>query len=157
MTRVELKVKEQRVEVWAGPAESARWLFTECAAKLALADQAEERACWHLDSCQFRSRPTCTPGRPGARSPGAAGAAAVGGAAGGVHDTLFERLAIDDPADGPRRLARAHMFHGVRYRSIRLSGGGRPRWRPGSRRQIRWDWLRASPATTVPAPQVPWR
>ena len=25
VTRVELKVKEQRVEVWAGHAESARW------------------------------------------------------------------------------------------------------------------------------------
>ena len=53
--RVELKVKEQRVEVWAGHADSARWPCPECAAPLALYDHGEERAWRHLDSCQFQT------------------------------------------------------------------------------------------------------
>jgi hypothetical protein len=42
VTRVELKIKEERVEVWAGHAESARWPCPECATELALYDHGEE-------------------------------------------------------------------------------------------------------------------
>ena len=55
VTRVELKVKEQRVEVWAGHAESARWPCPECAMEVAVYDHAEERASRHLGSCQFQT------------------------------------------------------------------------------------------------------
>src|SRR5215813_6285608 len=55
VTRVELKVKEQRVEVWAGHAASARWPCPEGATDLGLYDHAEERTWRHLDSCQFQT------------------------------------------------------------------------------------------------------
>ena len=89
VTRVELKVKEERVEVWAGHPEGARWPCPACARELTLYDHAEERTWRHLDSCQFQTtpaRPAAASGVPGAR--GAAGAAAVGGAAGAVHDAV---------------------------------------------------------------------
>lgn len=44
---VELKVKEQRVDVWAGHAEEVRWPCPECGGEFALYDHAEE--------CVFRS------------------------------------------------------------------------------------------------------
>jgi len=47
--RVELKVKEHRVEVWVGHAESARWPCPECATELALYDHAEGRKQASLD------------------------------------------------------------------------------------------------------------
>src|SRR5262245_1999975 len=53
--RVELQVKTQRVEVWAGHAESARWPCPECAAVLPVYDHAEDRVWRHLDSCQFQT------------------------------------------------------------------------------------------------------
>src|SRR5260370_36439702 len=55
VTRVELRIKEQRVEVWAGHPESARWPCPECATELALYDHAEERTWRQLDSCQFQT------------------------------------------------------------------------------------------------------
>ena len=50
---VELKVAEQRVDVWAGHAEGVRWPCPECGTELGLYDHAEERVWRHLDSCQF--------------------------------------------------------------------------------------------------------
>jgi transposase len=52
VANVELKVKEQRVDVWAEHADSP-WPCAECGKPLPLYDHAPER-CWrHLDSCQF--------------------------------------------------------------------------------------------------------
>ena len=48
VSRVELRVKEQRVEVWAEHADGARWACSECAVPLALYDHAEERVWRHL-------------------------------------------------------------------------------------------------------------
>src|SRR6266849_3990310 len=48
---VELKVAEQRVDVWAGHAEGVRWPCPECGTELSLYDHAEERVWRHLDSC----------------------------------------------------------------------------------------------------------
>src|SRR5207248_3409963 len=63
VTRVELKIKEQRVEVWAGHAESARWPCPECGTELALYDHGEERTWRHLDSCQYQPYPPARPPR----------------------------------------------------------------------------------------------
>src|SRR6266849_6827016 len=54
---VELKVAEQRVDVWASHAEGVRWPCPECGTELGLYDHAEERVWRHLDSCQFMT--TC--------------------------------------------------------------------------------------------------
>ena len=43
VTRVELAVKAQRVDIWAGHAENARWPCPKCGTALALYDHAEER------------------------------------------------------------------------------------------------------------------
>jgi transposase len=50
---VDLKIAEQRVDVWAGHVEGVRWPCPECGTELALYDHAEERVWRHLDSCQF--------------------------------------------------------------------------------------------------------
>jgi transposase len=53
--RVNLDVKEQRVDVWAEHSESAKWECPQCSKKLPLYDHAEERTWRHLDSCQFQT------------------------------------------------------------------------------------------------------
>lgn len=61
VARVELSVKEQRVDVWAEHAEGTSWPCPECGTQLAIYDHAPDRAWRHLDSCQFmtflRARP----------------------------------------------------------------------------------------------------
>lgn len=52
VANVELKVKEQRVDVWAEHGETA-WPCPECGKPFALYDHAPERSWRHLDSCQF--------------------------------------------------------------------------------------------------------
>jgi len=63
VTRVELAVTAQRVDVWAGHAEGERWPCPECETPLALYDHAEERAWRHLDSCQFQTHLHARPPR----------------------------------------------------------------------------------------------
>ena len=53
VARVELSVKEQRVDVWAEHGDGHRWACSECGTDLPLYDHAEERAWRHLDTCQF--------------------------------------------------------------------------------------------------------
>ena len=87
--RVELNVPEQRVDVWAGHAEDARWPCPECATPLGLYDHAEERVWRHLDSCQFQTYLHARPPRVQCPTHGvAAGPPAVGRAAGAVHDAV---------------------------------------------------------------------
>ena len=51
VSRVNLDVKERRVDVWAGHPENAVWACPQCSKKLPLYDHAEERTWRHLDSC----------------------------------------------------------------------------------------------------------
>src|SRR5437870_5718776 len=53
VSRVQLDVKQQRVDVWAEHKEGQRWSCSECVTELALYDHSEERVWRHLDSCQF--------------------------------------------------------------------------------------------------------
>jgi len=53
--RVELNVKEQRVDVWAEHPEGIAWGCPTCSRELPLYDHAEERAWRHLDSCQYKT------------------------------------------------------------------------------------------------------
>jgi transposase len=95
VTRVELKIKEQRVEVWAGHAESARWLCPECATELALYDHGEERTWRHLDSCQFQTYLHARPPRVACPEHGVRQVWLPWAEPRGRFTTLFERLAID--------------------------------------------------------------
>ncbi len=55
VTRVELDVHDQRVDVWTEHSERQRWQCPECSRELGLYDHSEERAWRHLDSCQFQT------------------------------------------------------------------------------------------------------
>lgn len=55
VSRVNLDVKGQRVDVWAEHPEGAVWECPQCSKKLPLYDHAEERTWRHLDSCQFKT------------------------------------------------------------------------------------------------------
>ena len=95
VTRVELKIKEQRVEVWAGHAESARWPCPECATELALYDHGEERTWRHLDSCQFQTYLHARPPRVACPEHGVRQVRLPWAEPRARFTTLFERLAID--------------------------------------------------------------
>ena len=95
VTRVELKIKEQRVEVWAGHAESARWPCPECATELALYDHGEERTWRHLDSCQFQTYLYARPPRVACPDHGVRQVRLPWAEPRARFTTLFERLAID--------------------------------------------------------------
>lgn len=55
VARVELDVKERRVDVYAEHAKRKTWPCPECDAPCGLHDHDEERTWRHLDSCQFET------------------------------------------------------------------------------------------------------
>ena len=55
VSKVELNVGDQQVDVWVEHASSVRWPCPECQSELAIRDHAEERVWRHLDTCQFRT------------------------------------------------------------------------------------------------------
>lgn len=55
VSRVNLDVKGQKVDVWAEHTEDASWQCPQCSKELPLYDHAEERTWRHLDSCQFQT------------------------------------------------------------------------------------------------------
>lgn len=95
VTRVELSVKTQRVDVWAGHAEGERWPCPECATALAVYDHAEERAWRHLDSCQFQTYLHARPPRVQCPTHGVKQVRLPWAEERARFTTLFERLAID--------------------------------------------------------------
>src|SRR5713226_4258349 len=95
VTRVELAVTAQRVDVWAGHADGERWACPECGTTLALYDHAEERAWRHLDSCQFQTYLHARPPRVQCPTHGVKQVRLPWAEARARFTTLFERLAID--------------------------------------------------------------
>ncbi len=55
VSRVNLNIKGQCVDVWAEHPEDAAWECPQCTTTLPLYDHAEERTWRHLDSCQFQT------------------------------------------------------------------------------------------------------
>ena len=55
VSRVQLDLTEQRVDVWAQHPEDAVWACPHCTKTLPLYDHAEGRIWRHLDSCQFQT------------------------------------------------------------------------------------------------------
>ncbi|MEJ7602555.1 MAG: transposase family protein [Kofleriaceae bacterium] len=56
--RVELDVKQQRVDVWAKHDKQKTWPCPECKKGVGLHDHDEERTWRHLDSCGFQTHRT---------------------------------------------------------------------------------------------------
>jgi transposase len=95
VTQVELSVQKQRVDVWAGHDDTARWACPECASELAVYDHAEERVWRHLDSCQFQTYLHARPPRVQCPTHGVRQVRLPWAAPRSRFTTLFERLAID--------------------------------------------------------------
>ena len=52
--RVELKMEEERVDVWVKHKRGIQWKCPECGQVLSCHDHAEERSWRHLDTCQVK-------------------------------------------------------------------------------------------------------
>ncbi len=95
VSRVQLNVKGQCVDVWAEHPEGALWACPKCAQEFPLYDHAEERTWRHLDSCQYQ---TCLHARIPRVACGEHGVVQVKvpwAEARSRFTLLFERLAID--------------------------------------------------------------
>ena len=55
VSRLDLDVKEERVDVWVEHADDVRWACPECATEFGCRDHAAERTWCHLDTRQFRT------------------------------------------------------------------------------------------------------
>lgn len=95
VSRVDLSVKEQRVDVWAEHADEYRWPCPECGQKLGLYDHAEERAWRHLDTCQFVTYLHARPPRVACPAHGVRQVCVPWAEPHARFTRLFERFAID--------------------------------------------------------------
>lgn len=93
--RVELDVKEQRVDVWAEHEAEVRWACPECGASFSLYDHSEERVWRHLDSCQFMTFLHARPPRVSCPDHGVLQVKLPWAEPHARFTTLFERLAIE--------------------------------------------------------------
>jgi transposase len=110
VSRVELSVAEERVDVWAGHARGARWRCPQCDTELPAYDHAEERAWRHLDSLQFLTYLHARPPRVNCPDHGVRQVQLPWAEPMSRFTTLFERLAVDVLAEcdvaGASRLLR---------------------------------------------------
>ena len=95
VARVELNVKEQKVDVWAEHASAELFPCPECGDKLALYDHSEERSWRHLDSCQFLTFLHARPPRVSCATHGVRQVRLPWAEPRSRFTALFERLAID--------------------------------------------------------------
>ena len=95
VSRVNLDVKGQQVDVWAEHPADAAWACPHCAKTLPLYDHAEERAWRHLDSCQFQTYLHARIPRVACSEHGVGQVLVPWAAPRSRFTLLFERLAID--------------------------------------------------------------
>jgi transposase len=95
VTRVELAVSDQQVDVWAGHADGVEWTCPKCGKVAPLYDHSEERAWRHLDSCQFKTILHARPPRVKCAEHGVLQVKLTWAEGSGRFTSLFERLAID--------------------------------------------------------------
>ncbi len=95
VSRVNLDVQRQRVDVWAEHPEDAAWACPHCAKALLLYDHAEERIWRHLDSCQFQTYLHARIPRVTCGEHGAVQVIVPWAEPRSRFTLLFERLAID--------------------------------------------------------------
>ena len=95
VSRVELSVKDGRVDVWAGHPRGIRWTCPECDHELPTYDHAEERSWRHLDSCGFSTHLHARPPRVECPEHGVRQVALPWAEPMSRFTALFERLAVD--------------------------------------------------------------
>ena len=95
VSRVNLDVNAQRVDVWAAHPADAAWACPHCSIVLPLYDHAEERAWRHLDSCQFQTHLHARIPRVACREHGVVQVTVPWAEPRSRFTLLFERFAID--------------------------------------------------------------
>ena len=95
VSRVDLNVKGQCVEVWAEHPEGASWACPQCSRELPVYDHAEERTWRHLDSCQYQTHLHARIPRVECGEHGVVQVKVPWAEARSRFTLLFERLAID--------------------------------------------------------------
>lgn len=100
VSRVELHVKEERVDVWVEWQGRPTWTCPECHAAVSLYDHADERTWRHLDTCQFMTYLHARPPRVECPAHGVRQVRLPWAEPDSRFTALFERLAIDVLAEG---------------------------------------------------------
>jgi transposase len=95
VARVELDVKQQRVDVFAEHSKRKTWPCPKCEAPCGLHDHDEERTWRHLDSCQFKTLLHARIPRVRCDEHGVLQVHVPWAEPGGRFTALFERWAID--------------------------------------------------------------
>ena len=95
VTRVDLDVAKQQVDVFVDHGASERWACPECGASLALYDHSDERTWRHLDTCQFLTYLHARPPRVECPTHGVRQVRLGWAEPHSRFTALFERLAID--------------------------------------------------------------
>ncbi len=95
VSRVELSMKGQRVDVWVEHPKRTRFACSECNESLPVYDHSEERSWRHLDSCQFLTFLHARPSRANCATHGVRQARLAWAEPMARFTALFERLAID--------------------------------------------------------------
>ncbi len=95
VSRVELSVKDGRVDVWAGHPRRTRFACPECDRELPVYDHSEQRAWRHLDSCGFLTYLHASPPRVDCPEHGVRQVRMPWAEPMSRFTLLFERLAID--------------------------------------------------------------
>lgn len=131
--RVELSVKEGRVDVWAAHAPEQRWPCPTCGQPLGTYDHSAERQWRHLDSCQFQTYLHARPVRVQCPEHGVKQVAVPWAEDHGRFTSLFERLAIDvlreASVSGAMRILRIswdEAWH-IQVRAVRRGQARKPR------------------------------
>ena len=93
--RVELDVKQQRVDVWAKHDQMKAWPCPECSKDCGLHDHDEERTWRHLDSCAFQTHLHARVPRVRCHDHGVRQVRVPWAEPTARFTALFERLAID--------------------------------------------------------------
>lgn len=95
VSKVELSLKDQRVDVWAEHAAGVQWPCPECQKDLPLQDHSGERAWRHLDTCQFKTFLHARPPRVACPEHGVKQVRLPWAEPHSRFTALFERFAID--------------------------------------------------------------
>ena len=95
VSRVNLDMQKQCVDVWAEHPETATWVCPHCTQTQPLYDHAEERTWRHLDSCQFQTYLHARIPRVACETHGVVQVCVPWAEPRSRFTLLFERLAID--------------------------------------------------------------
>lgn len=136
VTRVDLDVTEQRVDIWVDHGTGIKWPCPKCGAPLTCRDHADERVWRHLDTCQFQTLLHARIPRVECPDHGVAQVRVPWAEPRSRFTRLFERLAIDvltqcATISGARRLLRLSWDEawGIMERAV-ARGRGRKQAEP---------------------------